>query len=588
MNVLRMLAVGAAAHNVMKTAPTVFATNKTASLGMLYDETWLNSVNFGADVQGAEVSMAFVYPRDDGSLHFCGLTETACNEAARWNTLAQHQAASLDAGATPVLSIGGALDSAPFLTIAASEGLRQTFIDNVINRMLNDGYKHLDLDIEGDFSTGLGVSANKANIALLADELFAALSIHIPNVTVKFGLAPAWFLTQTPIREIATSADTHKIACEWFYFGYDWNDNAQQPQAPFFRPGDRWTIDGTKLFSNDIQGALSYIVNELLSAGWTAEKIEANLVVGHSGYCSNNMAVKDVANELSRLRSEGKIKIHPDYLEFQIPDGPYANVWCPVPEALIARKQTLTDQGIRIARNGVDITIHISKYGLWSLNGVGSSLQSLYLKAMKGESIDDSGGSACRVSLANDIKNAQAGTNGFKNVVFDVNGASYTLQVSAWNAYLLDVNGQNILGAGIAFEHDDTGQLINTDEHRCQLSEKVYSHFSTDQASGSSSGNAFDPRYFFFLFLCVIPCILKYGEKADADAYPVSMQVSEIVDTHAMVIPYIDVDLEAPANLVVAEVLPSSEHSIDGFDMMPITAQAVRVFNSPRYRDEDA
>lgn len=235
----------------------------------------------------------------------------------------------------------------------------------------------------------------------------------------------------------------------------------------------------------------------------------------------------------------------------------------------------MTDRGISVSRDGAKITIHISKYGLWSLNGLGSSLQSLYLKAMKGESID-SGSSACRVSLANDIENAQAGTNGFKNVVFDVDGASYTLQVSAWNAYLLDANGQNILGAGIAFEHDDAGHLIDTDEHRCQLSEKVYSHFSTDQASGSSSSNAFDPRYLSFLVLCVIPCILNCGAKADANAYSMPPNTDEIpnreiIDTSATLVH----DVEAPDNLVVAKVCSSSEDQIERSGMMLVIAEPV-------------
>lgn len=281
------------------------------------------------------------------------------------------------ASRTNHLRVRSDLENASSLsTIANSAELSQAFVANVVSEVQNGDGKRFSWDMRDGLPTGLEASADKvdqANFVLLAEDLFAALNAHTLDANVEITLPSAGRLNEIPIQDIATSAKTHNIGCEWLYSADHWNDNATQ------------------------RGELAYIGNELLSAGWSVEDIEANLVIVNSAYCSEGTVVKsmasDMVSELSRLRNEGKINIHPAYIEFQISDGPNAGIWCPAQEGLIEHARVLADQGITIVRHDGNITIHLSRHGL-NLDLLSESLRNDYLAAYELLSDQESNGNS--------------------------------------------------------------------------------------------------------------------------------------------------------------------------------------------------
>ncbi len=505
MNLFGSLAIASTLTTANKIA------NKTTSLDMLYKEIWSPNVSFGRETIGASIAPVYISLASDGSLHSCSWIESPCDENKRWTQFNDTRSAIANAGATPVLSIGSAIDSLSFLIMASAAGSRQEFVSNVVEKMRSDGYKDCNLNIQSDLESIFNVDTNRDNILLLINELFGALKTHISDAKVSMSLSSTWLLTQMPIQDIARLAKTHNIECKWVYSGYDWNQYSTDPQAPYSRAGGYTTVDGTVLISNDIQGVLFYVANQLLDAELTVAEIEASLVMLSPAYCSDGTAVKDMATELSRLRNEGRIQVHPDYLEFQIPDGRYAGIWCPTPENLLERTKALSDKGISINRNGSDITIRLLRHGLWSLDLLGESLQDAYLTALKGESMAGGNNSSCAFDLANDIKNTPFQEDQYKYIAFNISGEEYTLRVSVWDAYLLDIDGENVCGPDVMLSSDETGHLIDTDEDCCRLAEKVedcFQYLSDDsQFLTDDLKNTHDLRPLGLIALLAIPLV---------------------------------------------------------------------------------
>ncbi|MGE4169665.1 MAG: glycosyl hydrolase family 18 protein [Candidatus Margulisiibacteriota bacterium] len=247
----------------------------------------------------------FVRPEANGSLSETTNFATY-RQAGLATTTHQH-------GKKIIMSIGGALDSTYFSTIAASTALRATFVGNVVTALQSWGYDGVDIDWEFPES-----ESDKQNFTLLMQALYTAVKQANPNHVVMFGASPADKLAMVDWAQIKFYTDYA------FYFGYDWKNPANGPlqKGPLNNPPQQWIAPYTEHIDASVSGALNYI----LSKGFP----ESKLIMGIPFYGSDNSSWSSIRS--TYIAQKSQLSVDPFYAEVLI-----NNVWWNTPEAITVK-----------------------------------------------------------------------------------------------------------------------------------------------------------------------------------------------------------------------------------------------------------
>ena len=222
-------------------------------------------------------------------------------------------------GKSVVLSVGGAYPGRianQFYTLASNPTQRALFVANLVAYVGAQGYDGVDIDWEfPDAGSG------KAALTQLMAELHTALKTQNQDYIVMFGTGPGWFLGSYDFSALKNHCDF------FFYFGYDWKNNAN---GPIKKPGSgpQWTTAGDTLFEQSVRGGLQYILNK----GFPAQKI----ICGLPFYGSNNTSWSAIRPTWAADQAAYDAAIDPNSMEVLI-----NGAWFTSPKALKMKMDAL-------------------------------------------------------------------------------------------------------------------------------------------------------------------------------------------------------------------------------------------------------
>ncbi|MEI6633031.1 MAG: glycoside hydrolase family 18 protein [Chlamydiota bacterium] len=218
------------------------------------------------------------------------------------------------AGSKVLVSIGGSTVSYKvYVDIAADPDAKANFISNALAFVTNNDYDGVDANFEGWWYPDVGTitALQRDNVDQLILDLAQAVKAARPGALFTVTLAPLYFLPVSPSAGVVNS-DLVDMA---HHMGYDFMDNATQPNGPFRAPGTaQWLYWSEGPVERSVRGAFSY----LYANGYDLFKITGGVPFYVTDYASWDSVRADA--------DWPSVGLHVSYLEKQHPvDGRWVN-----------------------------------------------------------------------------------------------------------------------------------------------------------------------------------------------------------------------------------------------------------------------
>lgn len=224
-----------------------------------------------------------------------------------------------------LVSLGGAVGSTYFATIAASPTLRSAFATNLVDLVRTYGYDGVDVDYE--FPIG---AQQRREFTLLMQAVHAAVKANNLAHLVVFGVSPGYYIDSYEWDRLAACSDYALV------FGYDWKNPANGPMT---NPGVvQWTAE-----NHTIEASVRGAVDFALAGGYPAKQI----VVGLPFYGSNNVSWSQVR---SAWAAQAPWTPHSQWMEVQI-----NGAWWTTPEAIRLKLDVLLTPARSVLRGGATV-----------------------------------------------------------------------------------------------------------------------------------------------------------------------------------------------------------------------------------------
>jgi hypothetical protein len=414
-----------------------------------------------------------------------------CSESTQILLLDDMLTKIASSGAVPGFSVGGGGNSALFSYLAQNPSLLLTFAQSVATNIVSSDYKFIDFDIED-------LDITQAEAELVTNVTMTEVWKVAPDVKHGVGIMPAFYIDLYPIEKGAKNTkDSQNGLLHGIYFGYDWNyddlgdKDRTLPVRPMERSGTFYSSQTGEEIGKSVVGALQWVGEQYLNAGYTVEEIEEALTFSHAGFASDIAQTSFSLYEdvYDHYLSQGNLTLHPDYLEFQVPDGSHQGTWLSGPETIKAAVDYLSNIGIDVEHDGTTHNIKIKKHTIFPLDAfTGTRSEKRVMQALKGETLDPvnltdvslgydyAGNTECdpdsiSQAILSTVPETQGTWTGYKSVDITYAGNPLHLKVSDWNVFLLGEDGQNVYESGTQFS--DSTKYVSSDFSRIALSEKV-------------------------------------------------------------------------------------------------------------------